>query len=128
MGKLLSFEAILKADDLRTEEITVPAWGGPVRVGVFTKAQQVQMQADAATIGPDGKPKVDMGRMQKQILLHGLVEPKLTPGQVDAVFTKSAEAVDVVLNAIMRLNGLGAGGAVSEEAVAAEVAAFPEQS
>jgi hypothetical protein len=53
MTDLLTRDAILGADDLKTEEVTVPEWGGKVRIRSLTGAERDRFELSVA----DGKKR-----------------------------------------------------------------------
>lgn len=112
--KLLSADDILAWQDLVDEEVFVPEWGGTVKVRGLTRAQVYQMQKDA-TVGKT----VDGQRSDMLMLVAGIVEPKFTEDQGAQLMGKSAGATQRLLDAIMRLSGMGG------EAAAAADRSFP---
>lgn len=113
MKKLLNKEAILGVEDLKHEDVPVPAWGGAVRVRVMTGAERDEFRAAAAA----GEGGVPMGKFSALLLAATAVDENgarlFMLEDVEALGEKSAEALDVLAAVAMRLNGLG-GSAVSD--------------
>lgn len=105
---LLTRDAILGAQDLQTQDVEVPEWGGSVRVRMLSGAER-----DAygrMLIGADGKPSMD-GYRAKLLALCIVGEdgqPLFTPDDVNALERKSAGALERVYQVAESLNALGA--------------------
>jgi hypothetical protein len=106
VDKLLSFEDIAAAQNLKTEEVEVPEWGGKVVIRQLTKREQDQVNKAATSTGEEGKPKVDADLLQKHLLACGVKEPALTLEQVESLWDHAGSAVDTVIVALMRINGM----------------------
>jgi hypothetical protein len=86
---------IRAAADIGDETIPVPQWGHSVRVRGLSRGEVKQcLEMDDRTIG---------------YLHFGLVEPAVTLEEAAEIDAKSFQAVQVILEAIVRLAGLGAG-------------------
>jgi len=111
--KLLNKAAILGVEDLKHEDVPVPAWGGAIRVRTMTGAERDEFRAAAAA----GEGGVPMGKFSAILLAATAVDESgarmFTLDDVEALGEKSAEALDTVVAVAMRLNGLG-GAAVSD--------------
>lgn len=115
MAGVLSREALLAADNLKTETVEVPEWGGSVVVrelplGVYQDCRKLAEVAGAT----------DADRLSIYLIIAGVVEPELKPEDYELVRGLSMAALNRVADAIMRLSNL-LDGAVEE----AE-ARFPE--
>lgn len=112
---ILSRDAILGAQDLKTKDVPVPEWSGEVRVRTMTGAERNAF--GASLVGTDGK--VDQTRYVTQMLVRCIVDednqPIFTVADVEALGTKSAIALKRVLDAADELNSIG-----EEEIKAAE--------
>jgi hypothetical protein len=104
---VLSFEDIAAVDDIKTEVVDVPAWGGGVKVRALTRGQQHDIRAKA-TDRRTGN--LDEQKSELLLLQAGISEPSMTLDQVKALNNKSAAAVSIILLAIMQLNGMDAEG------------------
>lgn len=110
---LLSKTAILAADDLRHEDVPVPAWGGSVRVRVMTGQARDEYREFIAS--HEGKAQV--GFYAATLVSVACIDENgarlFSLDDVEQLRQKCAAAVDIVANAAMRLNGLG-GSAVED--------------
>ena len=106
---ILSREQILAAQDLASEEISVPEWGGTVRVRMMTGAERDAL--GATLLGAD--KKVDMSQYRIRLLAACLVDeagqPLFGPDEVGLLGAKSGVALDRVYRVAERLNDVGAG-------------------
>ncbi len=112
--KLLSKSAILGAEDLKHEDVDVPAWGGTVRGRVMTGGERDAFRA--AIQSDDGVP---VGKFSVALLAATLIDEAgtrlFTMEEIDQLAEKSAASIDKPAAVAMRLNGLG--GAAVEDAV-----------
>lgn len=102
---LLNKEAILAADDKKTEDIEVGEWGGTVRVATMSASERDKWEAE--TYG-DGKPKTEDFRARFVALC--LVDEKgarlFSDKEVGELGKKSAAALQRVFAAAQKLNAL----------------------
>jgi hypothetical protein len=102
---MLTREQILAADDLKSEEVAVPEWGGSVRViamtGTARDAFQERMAVTDKTIS----------YYQNSLLMATVVGEDgaqlFTSSDMVALSAKSAAAVTLVVTVAERLNGFG---------------------
>ncbi len=99
MTTYLTIEQIAAAVDLPEEDVPVPEWGGTVRVRGLTKGEQQQIRREARING-----EIDMQLIELLMVQYGCVEPKLDSGGVELLRSKSAVAVERVVQAIARAN------------------------
>lgn len=106
---LLSREAILQAQDLPTEDVEVPEWGGTVRVRGLTGAERDAFEQ--SIVEQRGKST----RMNLKNIRAKLVALTVVDEQGNRVFTdedaellgkKSASALDRIFAVAQRLSGL----------------------
>lgn len=104
---LLSREAILSAQDLKSEDVPVPEWGGTVRVRVMTGTERDALSA--AVIGNDNKP--DMSQWRLRLAAACIVgedgSPMFAQDEIAQLGSKSAVALERVIRAAERLNAGG---------------------
>lgn len=98
---ILTAEEVLAADDLPTETIEIPEWGGSVKVRSFTKAQQQEIRVKATK----GNGEIDESRLEMLLVLHALIEPQFSEDQLAQLAEKSASAIDGILTTINSLAG-----------------------
>ena len=106
---LLSKTAILTANDLKSEDIEVPEWGGAVRVRSFTGRERDAFEA--SMVRGDGKDrKVDLTNMRARLVGLTVIDETghrlFTDEEVDLLGAKSGAALDRVFAVAQKLNGL----------------------
>ena len=106
---LLTKSAILAANDLKSQDIDVPEWGGAVRVRAFTGRERDAFEA--SMVRGDGKDrKVDLTNMRARLVALSVVDEAgqrvFTDDEVDLLGAKSGAALDRVFAAAQELNGL----------------------
>ena len=113
--RILSVEDILSAEDLPTETVPTPEWGGAVLIRGFTKAREFAIRQEAMTA--DG---MDEERFEMLLFINGVIDPQFTVDQLEVLKEKSGAVIDRVLTRIMDISGL------SKEAQERAKARFPE--
>jgi hypothetical protein len=104
---LLSRDAILNAQDTVTEDVSVPEWGGTVRVRSMTIAERMEFSRRAT----DGNTR-HVGVWLLALLAvdeHGnrlFSEAEMT-SVLDALEKKNAHAIESVVGAILKVNRIG---------------------
>lgn len=106
---LLSLDDILKANDLASETVPVPEWGGAVLVRGLTGEQRDAFEGSFFSgRGKDQKENFD--NLRARLVAVSLVQPAgaepVTPEKVKALGGKSAAALDRVYTVCQRLSGL----------------------
>jgi len=105
--KLLSKSAILGANDLKHEDIVVPAWGGTVRIRTMTGTERDEFRASCATDGGG----VPIGKFAAALLCATCIDENgdrlFTFADMASLQAKSASSLDAPATVAMRLNGLG---------------------
>ena len=106
---LLSKTAILTANDLQTEDIEVPEWGGAVRVRSFTGRERDAFES--SMVRGDGRDrKVDLTNMRARLVGLTVIDETgqrlFTDEEVDLLGAKSGAALDRVFAVAQKLNGL----------------------
>lgn len=102
---LLTKEAILAANDLPTERVTVPEWGGEVLVRTMTGADRDAFEA--SLIGKDGRMENVRARLVSLTLCDDKGERLFSDAEVAELGKKSAKALDRVFAVAQRINGIG---------------------
>jgi hypothetical protein len=108
---LLGRDDILRADDLRTEEVDVPEWGGAVRVKALTGAERDRYEASIAGDRSKGKDKGlrlenARARMVALCVVDAAGKAIFEPADVPHLGRKSAAALDRVFDVALRLAGM----------------------
>ena len=106
---LLSKTAILTANDLQTEDVEVPEWGGAVRVRSFTGRERDAFESSMVR-GEGRDRKVDLTNMRARLVGLTVIDETgqrlFTDGEVDLLGAKSGAALDRVFAIAQKLNGL----------------------
>lgn len=109
---MLTRDSILSAQDLKTEDVDVPEWGGTVKVRVFSGAARDRLDAFLAkVVDQSGKLKDPTGLRALVVILAACDEGgcALFSGKdAEALEQKSSVALNRVFEAAARINGLGA--------------------
>jgi hypothetical protein len=107
----LTREQILAANDLRTEVVEVPEWGGPVKVRSLTGRERDRYQETVIKMrGTD--PQIVLRDLRVKLIARTAIgdDGKLLFGDddVEALANKNAAALERVFTAAQRLCGLSA--------------------
>ena len=106
---LLSKTAILAANDLKSEDVEVPEWGGAVRVRSFTGRERDAFES--SMVRGDGRDrKVDLTNMRARLVGLTVIDESgqrlFTDEEADLLGAKSGAALDRVFAVAQKLNGL----------------------
>jgi hypothetical protein len=107
---LLSRDQILAADDLPSEDVDVPEWGGTVRVqGLSGKARDEYLTSllvirGNQIVGRDTRNS--SAKLVSQSIVGEDGKPLFTPHDIDLLGEKSAEALGRLHAVAARLSGL----------------------
>ncbi len=111
MAKLLSKSDILKADDLKTETVPVPEWGGDVRIRTLTAAQKDDFEAASLQEGKKGQRKANLNNFRAKFCALVMVDDKgerlFGDAEVTKLGMKSCAAMDRVYDVAGKLNAMG---------------------
>jgi hypothetical protein len=102
---MLTREAILEIDDIETEAVSVPEWGGHVTVGTMSAGARDQWEATRYFAIKDGDPGKDI---RATLVALSCVDPEFTLKDVEALSKKSAAALDRIYAVSLRLSKIGA--------------------
>ncbi|MBS1170024.1 MAG: hypothetical protein H6R01_942 [Burkholderiaceae bacterium] len=112
MTKILSKADIMAANDLKTETVEVPEWGGSVIVRTMTGLDRDQFEASMIKEDVGGKRQPDLTNMRAKLVALTVVDESgdrvFEPSDIDALARKSCEALDRVYRAAQKINGIGA--------------------
>ena len=108
---MLTKDQILEANDLRTETVHVPEWGGSVLVRSLTGTDRDAFEASMITVLPDGTRKPNMSNMRAKLVALTVVDEAgslvFDVSDVDRLARKSAAALECVFVTAQRINGIG---------------------
>lgn len=107
---LLGRNAILEADDLKTEDVPVPEWGGEVRVRMLTGEERDAYEASMVEMKKDGSAKANRENVRARLLILCIVneqgEQMFNRADIKLLGRKSAKALERVINKVNELNGI----------------------
>jgi hypothetical protein len=108
---LLNRDAILTSEDKAHEDVTVPEWGGTVRVAGMTGADRNSYQASMVVLGPNGSvQRLNMNDQLAKLLSRCLVDENgdrlFSDKDIKALSAKSGAVLDRLGDVAMRLSGL----------------------
>jgi hypothetical protein len=99
--EILSADAILRSEDLARETVEVPEWGGAVVVSALSVHALNEANRKATVNG-----EVDAEKITVQLVIEGMVEPKLSDDQAGQLAGKSAAVMNRLGSIIFRLSGV----------------------
>lgn len=104
----LTRDAILAADDLKKEIVSVPEWGGEVIVSTMTG--EARDAWEQSLLKKEGTESVNMKNLRARLLASAAVDEKgarlFTDKDAEALGRKSSRALERCVKVIQRLNGL----------------------
>jgi hypothetical protein len=102
---MLTRAAIFAAEDLKSEIIGVPEWGGSVKVQEMSGALRIRWENAVAGLGADAGLKI-LGALVVCSVVDESGEPLFTDADIDALGKKSTAALTRVYNAATKVSGL----------------------
>ena len=112
---ILTRDAILAAQDLATQDVAVPEWGGDVRIRVLTGAERDALSA--SLMDKDGKP--DLATYRVRLVACCVVDEagvrQFSDSDIAALGAKSALALQRVFEAADALNAMQPGAVEAAE-------------
>lgn len=104
---ILNKQAILAAQDLKSEDVAVTEWGGEVRVRTLTGTER---DAFESSLVQDGG-KRDLSNLRARLLSLAIVDENgarlFSEADIPLLGGKSAAALDRLFEVAQRLNGIG---------------------
>lgn len=108
---ILTRDAILQAQDLPRELVSVPEWGGDVYVRTLTGKERDALEASVVEM-KGKRAETNLKNLRAKLCALAMVdeagEKIFSEADVEALGGKSALALDRVFSVAQRLNGLGA--------------------
>lgn len=106
---LLTAAEILAADDLPTEDVEVPEWGGTVRVRALTGAERDALEA--SVVEQKGrKTKTNLKDFRAKLVARSVVNEAgqlaFSESDIRALSQKNAGALDRVASVASKLSGM----------------------
>ena len=106
---ILSRDDILKADDLETEDVDVPEWGGVVRIRGLTGTQRDAFEASVVKMNGTNK-QYNLTNLRARFVALCVVDADgkrlFTDADVKQLGEKSATALERVWTAARKLSGM----------------------
>lgn len=120
MSKILSKADIFGSNDLTTETVPVPEWGGAVIVRMMTGSQRDLYESSLMKRGANGSYEVDTVNMRAKLIAYTVVDEAgalvFDPVADLAELTgKSASALERIFVVAQRINGLAASSTADAE-------------
>lgn len=111
MSKILSKADILGSNDLATEAVDVPEWGGAVIIRAMTGTQRDAYEASLMKRGATGAYEVDTVNMRAKLVANTAVDESgallFDPSaDLSTLAGKSAAALERLFVVAQRINGL----------------------
>jgi len=110
MSKYLNKDLILNANDIKTEEVDIPEWGGKVLVKAMNGTERDSFEASIVK-GTGKDATVDMNNIRAKLVVRTIVgdDNKRLFNDADAelLSKKCASALDKVFAIAQRLSGIG---------------------
>lgn len=100
-GPILTPDQILGADDLARETVPVPEWGGDVVLSALSVRALNDCNRKSMVGG-----EVDAEKITVNVVIEGMVEPKLTDDQAGQLAMKSAAVINRLGAKIFKLSGV----------------------
>jgi len=106
----LSKEAILKADDLATEDVDVPEWGGAIRLRCLTGTERDEYEA-SVLVGKGKDRDINMANARARMIFLSAVDEEnnrifTAQKDVEALGKKNAAVLDRLFGVCQKLSGL----------------------
>jgi hypothetical protein len=120
MSEFLTFDQIVGADDIKEEEVDVPAWGGKVLLREMTAGARDWFEGSMVTEAAEATNKsvdksgniLSMDNFRVKLVAASMVDPSTkkrifdTNEQVEALAQKSGTALVEVADVALRLNNM----------------------
>lgn len=108
MEKLLSQKDILDVEDLETQTIDIPEWGGVVRLKTMTGSERDSYEASLFN-GDGKKQKMDLRNVRAKLVGRVLIDDNgvrlFSDSQIAILGNKSAAALDKIFAVAQKMNG-----------------------
>lgn len=112
--EMLTRDAILKAEDLPTEDVAAPEWGGTVRVRTMRgdeRDRYDQECSDSRKASKDAGQGDHEANVRARLAAWAIVDADgnriFTTADVEALGQKSSKVLDRIVDVAVRLNGVG---------------------
>lgn len=110
MTTILTRDQILGADDIQTETVDVPEWGGSVLVRGLSGTERDALEAEVVQANNDGSTSLELKNLRARLVSLSVVdedgERLFSDRDVEMLGQKSAHALQRVFAVAQRLSGL----------------------
>lgn len=109
----LTREQILNADDLKTQEVKVPEWGGIVVVRSMTGTERDAFEASIVDNTHGNTPKMKLDNFRAKLVVKTVIDPEtkkamFTVADIEVLGNKSVAALDRVYDVAQKLSKISA--------------------
>ncbi|MFG3137706.1 hypothetical protein ACGFZA_16025 [Streptomyces sp. NPDC048211] len=105
---LLSRDQILDAKDLKTKDVSVPEWGGDIRIRMLTGKERDDFEASLVEMKRDGSAKRNIENVRARLatlcIINEAGELMFNRADIRMLGNKSSAALGRVFDAINELN------------------------
>lgn len=110
---MLSRDDVLRAQDLVTEMVDVPEWGGQLCVKTLT-GLEADIYDQACIEGRGKNAKINLRNARARLVAWAVVDPEtkqriFSDADIGRLGSKSAKALDRLFNVAQKLSGMGVG-------------------
>ena len=112
MSKILSRDEILKAQDIKTEEVQVPEWGGSILVRGLTGIERDRFE-ESILQGHGKNRTVTLDNIRAKLIARSVVDEQgnriFSDADIEGLGKKSGATLSRVFEVCQRLSGLNEG-------------------
>jgi hypothetical protein len=110
MSKYLNKDLILNVNDIKTEEVEIPEWGGKVLVKAMNGTERDSFEASIVK-GTGKDAQVDMDNIRAKLVVRTIVgddnKRLFNDSDAELLSKKCASALDKVFSVAQKLSGIG---------------------
>lgn len=117
---ILSLDEIINNNDITVKEHNVPEWNGSVKIRSISKRQMRDIKNSSRD---EATGEINSDLVEKQVFMHGMVEPEVDDDKYEVLLDKSSSAMDGILKAILENSNL-----TGDKGLKKEEATFPQES
>lgn len=108
MTKYLTREQILNCDDLKTETVDVPEWGGKVMIKMMSGKERDAFEGSIVSTSKGGQ-RITMDNIRAKLVAKTVIDPEtkelmFTVADIEVLGSKSAAALDRVFSVSQKLS------------------------
>lgn len=107
----LTKDQILESNDLKTQSVEVPEWGGSVNIRTMTGSDRDAFEQTLVKVDGNGNRKTDLTNMRAKLVAMTVVDDNgnrlFGEDDIAVLGRKSATALAKVFEAAQALNGMG---------------------